>query len=392
MRETWRWYGATDDPIKLDEIRETGVQGVVTSLYHVDPDTAWNVKDVQSLKAKIEAADLTWDVVESIPVPNSVKLGNSARDAGIETFSNSLRAVARAGIPMVCYNFMPTFDWTRTSISWSTRTGLATRFDYVGFAVYDLFLLKRPGASEDYSEEVIAAAERGFKTSSPEMLDALESVIVTGLPSYLNIKSPEDVLRQIALFEGMGREDIAANLSYFLQAVGPLADELGVNLGIHPDDPPFPVFGLPRIVSNGDDLQRLLDAHDSPRNGLTFCTGSLGASPTNDTLALFERFASRVNFLHLRNVTIDGERSFFEDEHLVGQTDMVALSRAILREERRREAEGRADAIIPMRPDHGQLNQRDADLGSPHGYSYIGRLKGLAELRGVAKALEAQLG
>lgn len=389
MRETWRWYAARD-PISLEAIRETGAQGIVTSLYHVPPDDAWEPEEVGALKSQIEAAGLTWDVVESIPVPNVVKLGNADRDVGVETFARSLRAVAEAGIKTVCYNFMPTFDWTRTSTRWSTSTGLATRFNYVEFAACDLFLLKRPGAATNYSDAVRAKAERLFKTSPPEALHHLQAVIVAGLPANLNATKPSDILRQIALFEGMQHDDIAANLTYFQRAVGPLADELGVNLGIHPDDPPFSVFGLPRVVSNGADLQRILDAHPSPRNGLTFCTGSLGASPSNDTLELFERFASRVHFLHLRNVTIDGERSFFEDEHLVGQTDMVALCEAILREERRRAATGRADAVIPMRPDHGQLNRRDADLGAPHGYSYIGRLKGLAELRGITTALEAQ--
>lgn len=391
MIETWRWYGPQDDPITLAEIRETGAAGIVTSLYHIHPDVAWDVNEVRHLKSRIETAGLKWDVVESIPVPNSVKLGNADRHKGIETFITSLRAVAEAGIGMVCYNFMPTFDWTRTRTDWSTPTGLATRFDYLDFAGFDLFVLKRPDAELDYTAEEIEEASKAYHAASPELLAEIAQTVRLGLPGNLNVRTDADVLDQIALFKGMTHADISANLDTFLKAVVPVAEEVGVNLGIHPDDPPFPVFGLPRVVSNGDDLARILAAHDSPRNGLTFCTGSLGASATNNTVELFERFADRVNFLHLRNVTIDGRRSFFEDEHLSGQTDMVALLNLILREESRRRAEGREDATIPMRPDHGQLNTRDLEMGSPHGYSYIGRLKGLAELRGVAAAISAQL-
>lgn len=390
MRETWRWYGP-GDPVTLPAIRETGARGIVTSLYHVHPDEAWDPAEVGGLKSVIEAEGLSWDVVESIPVPNAVKLGNADFQKGVDTFCASLRAVAAAGIPMVCYNFMPTFDWTRTRTDWKTRTGLATRFDYIDFAAFDLFVLKRPGAEKDYTDEERDKARRAFDAASPEALREIDRTIRLGLPANLNVTTSEGVLAQIAQFEGMSHTDIAGNLDAFLKAVVPLADELGVNLGIHPDDPPFPVFGLPRVVSNGDDLARILAAHPSPHNGLTFCTGSLGASATNNTLDLFARFAHRVNFLHLRNVTIDGERSFFEDEHLSGQTDMAALIGLILREERRRASEGRCDAVIPMRPDHGQLNARDAGMGSPHGYSYIGRLKGLAELRGVAAGVSVQL-
>jgi mannonate dehydratase len=312
-----------------------------------------------------------------------VKLGTSGRDAAIETFCRSLRAVGAAGIRTVCYNFMPTFDWTRTRTDWRTRTGLATRFDYCDFVAYDLFVLKRPGAEKGYPEADIEAARVAYAAATPEDLAHVEHTIRLGIPGYLKVRTRDDLLRQIAPFEGMDRAELAGNLDIFLKAVVPVAEEAGVNLGIHPDDPPFPVFGLPRVVCDGDDLARILAAHGSPRNGLTFCTGSLGASAGNDISALFGRFGHRVNFLHLRNVRIDGMRAFFEDEHLSGQTNMAELIALILREERRREAEGRADRVIPMRPDHGQLNARDAGMGSPHGYSYIGRLKGLAELRGV---------
>jgi mannonate dehydratase len=382
MRETWRWYGP-DDPVTLPAIAETGAAGVVTALYHVHPDTAWEVEDVRALKARIEAAGLTWDVVESIPVPNAVKTGGAGWEAGIDTFCRSLRAVGAAGIGTVCYNFMPTFDWTRTRTDWRTRTGLATRYDHLDFAVYDLFVLRRPGAERSYTEAEVAAAAAAHAAAAPADLDHVERTIRLGIPGYLGVRTREDILAQIARFDGIGQAELAANLDAFIAAVVPVAEEAGVNLGLHPDDPPFPVFGLPRVVSTGEDLARILAAHDSPRHGLTFCTGSLGARPGNDTVALFERFAARVNFLHLRNVRIDGDRAFFEDTHLEGETDMAALISRILREERRRRAEGRADAEIPMRPDHGHLNERDAGMGSPHGYSYIGRLKGLAELRGV---------
>ena len=390
MKETWRWYGPVD-PITLDEISETGATGIVTSLCHVHPDTSWQEDEVRKLKARIEAAGLSWDVVESIPVPNSVKLGNTNWQAGVDTFCASLRSVAAADIATVCYNFMPTFDWTRTRTDWETRTGLATRFDYHDFASFDLFVLKRPGAKDDYSDEERERAANAYEEATPELLDEINRTVHLGLPGNLNVTSINDVMAQIDLFKGMSHDDISGNLDEFLKAVVPVADELGINLGIHPDDPPFPVFGLPRVVSNGDDLQRILNAYDSPRNGLTFCTGSLGAASGNNTLDLFERFADRVNFLHLRNVTIDGNRSFFEDEHLSGQTDMVALTGLILKEESRRAEVGRQDVIIPMRPDHGQLNARDAAMGSPHGYSYIGRLKGLAELRGVAAAMSMRV-
>ena len=388
MKETWRWYGH-NDPISLNAIREAGATGIVTSLYHIEPDQVWNAQEVKAIKAEIERAGLTWEVVESIPVPNSVKLNNDDWRSGLDTFIGSMEAVAEADIGCVCYNFMPTFDWTRTSIDWETPTGLATRFDFIEFAIYDLFILQRPNAEKSYDAQTLALAEERFQTASEEQRAQLEQVITLGLPDNLNVNSSQDVVAQISLFDGMHREDIANNLDIFIKQIGPVADRLGVNLGIHPDDPPFPVFGLPRVVSNEADLTRILSAHDSPRNGLTFCTGSLGASADNNTVELFRKFSHRVNFMHLRNVTLDGDRTFFEDEHLRGQTDMVELIKLIRAEEKRRLASGRADATIPMRPDHGQLNSLDADLGASHGYSYIGRLKGLAELRGVSTAVDA---
>jgi len=390
MRETWRWYGE-DDPVTLESIREAGAVGIVTALYHVDPDISWDVAEVNQVTARIADAGLSWDVVESIPIPNSVKLGNDNRQQGIDTFVASLTAVAGAGVGTVCYNFMPTFDWTRTQANWVTSTGLATRFDYIDFAIYDLLILERPGAERDYSADIRKLAKEKFTYSLPAELAEIEKVIVAGLPKKPGINASQNILRQIAQFDGLGHAEISENLDAFIRAVAPVAEELGVNLGIHPDDPPFPVFGLPRVVSNGEDLERILAASDSPNHGLTFCTGSLGASAENDVCDLFRRFGDRVNFLHLRNVTIDGYRSFFEDDHLRGQTDMVSLIKLILREEHRRSSEEGADATIPMRPDHGHLNARDTEMGSPHGYSYIGRLKGLAELRGVATALSEHI-
>ena len=382
MKEIWRPYGP-EDPITLDATREAGAVGVVTSLCHIHPDVGWDVGEVQVLKTIIEAAGLTWDVVESIRVPNSVELGNADWQARLETFRTSLRAAA-AGTGMVCYNFVPTFDWTRTRTNWPASTGQAMRFDFDDFVAFDLFVRKRPGVELAYSGKKIEAARAAYQSAQPEMLEEISSTVWLGLPSNLNVTSNKGIREKIAQFDGMAHQDIAGNLQRFLRATGPDADELGVNLGIHPDDPPFPVFGLPRIVSNGDDLQRKLDAYVSPRNGITFCTGSLGASPGNDTLALFERFAHSVNSLHLRNVTIDRKKCFIEDDHLSGQTDMVALIASILSEERRRKTEGRNDAVIPIRPDHGHLNARDDDMGSPRGYSYIGRLEGLAELRDIS--------
>ncbi len=351
MKETWRWFGP-QDPVSLEQVRQAGATGIVTALHHLYRGEAWPLEEVLKRKAEIEAAGFVWSVVESIPVHNAIKLRSGPYRQFIGAWKDSLVNVGKAGVRVVCYNFMPVVDWTRTDLKWRLASGgYALRFDGIDFAAYDLFILRRlPGAEGWYTRETI----RGL----------------------------------LAEYQGMTAPDLRANLVAFLQEVIPVAAEAGVRLAIHPDDPPWSLFGLPRVVSTADDARKILAGADAPASGLTFCVGSYGARADNDLLVMVREFAARIHFAHLRQVKREADRSFHEAEHLDGSSNMVGVIRTLMEEEARRRREGRADNEIPMRPDHGHLLADDISKKVNPGYSLVGRLKGLAELRGVMRGLE----
>lgn len=384
MEECFRWYGPSD-PVPLAHIRQAGATGIVTALHEVYDGSPWPEAALLERRALIEAAGLRWSVVESIPVHNAIKVAGPERDRYVGWYKDSLRAVARAGVATVCYNFMPVLDWTRTELRHPMPNGaLALRFDAVDFAAYDLFVLRRPGAAADYAPDRAAAAEGRMAEMTEERAARIERNLIAGLPATERRYDRALLLRALADYEGLTADDLHGHLADFLRAIVPVAEECGVRLCIHPDDPAFPLFGLPRIVSTAADARRILAAADSPANGLTFCTGSYGTRAENDLPAMVREFGPRIHFAHLRNVRREPDGSFHEADHLDGSTDMPAVVIALLDEGERRRAEGRADWRIPLRPDHGHLIADDiAKERINPGYSLIGRLRGLAELRGV---------
>ncbi|ALN75490.1 MULTISPECIES: mannonate dehydratase [unclassified Aureimonas] len=391
MKECFRWYGP-NDPVPLAHIRQAGATGIVTALHQIYDGTAWPEQAIRERKSLIEAGGLEWAVVESIPVHNSIKLGSGERDRYIGWYKDTLKALAACGIQTICYNFMPVLDWTRTELRHPMPSGaLALRFDAVDFAAYDLFVIQRPHAEGDYSEQTIALAKARKAEMSEEKAALIEHNLIAGLPASERQYDRKLFLQALGDYAGLGRDELHDNLAYFLRAIVPVAEELGLRLCIHPDDPAFPLFGLQRIVSTSDDARRILAAADSPANGLTFCTGSYGTRADNDLPAMVREFGPRIHFAHLRNVTLEPDGSFHESDHLGGTADMPAVIVALLEEQARREAEGRADWQIPFRPDHGHLMADDLakDRINP-GYSLIGRLRGLAEIRGVMQGVAVE--
>ena len=387
MEQTWRWFGP-DDPVPLAHVRQAGATGVVTALHSHYRGEVWPVEAIAERKRVIEAAGLRWSVVESIPVPDAIKLRDAGAAEAIAAFRASMERVAAAGVTVICYNFMPVVDWTRTALRWPAASGgLALRFDMADFVAYDALVLGRPGAADEYPAAILAEAERRAARMTPGAIAEIEFTVIAGLPGAEGSHDREGLARAVARYDGLGSEGLRANLIAFLRDVVPTAERLGVRMCLHPDDPPFPLFGLPRVVSTLADYQAILDAVPEPASGVTLCTGSLGARRDNDVPAMARVLAPRIHFAHLRNVTIEADGSFFEDDHLGGGVDMVAVVDALLREEARRRDEGRADAEIPFRPDHGHLLLDDQEKKTYPGYSAIGRLKGLAELRGVIAAL-----
>jgi mannonate dehydratase len=388
LEQTWRWFGPKD-PIQLDNIREAGATGIVTALHQIPGGTAWSDAAVVERKTMIEQAGLRWSVVESIPVTPALKARTAQWRSDIEAWKASLRALGKAGVRTVCYNFIPIIDWTRTDLAYPLKSGAALRFDMADFVAYDVFVLKRPQAADSYEAATVQAAEARFREMSTARQEEIERIVLAGLPGSDFSYDRAGFLTLLRDYEHMSKDDLRANLAAFHREVVPVAEEAGIRLCIHPDDPPIDLFGLPRVVSTADDIAALLDAVDSPANGLTFCVGSLTSRADNDTTAMAKRFASRIAFLHMRNVTREAGGSFTESEHLTGDADMVAIIAAMLDEEDRRQNEGRWDAEIPFRPDHGHLLAADPVRNANPGYSYVGRLKGLAELRGVEMALRA---
>jgi len=396
MRQTWRWFGP-DDLASVDDMLQAGVEGVVTALHHVPNGAVWTPEEIARRQDQVRRtrdgspSGLEWEVVESLPVSEDIKKQKGAWREHHDAYRQSLRNLAAAGIEVVCYNFMPLLDWTRTDLRWRlAHGGTCMRFDLVDFAAFDIHLLARQGAAEGYPEAVVEAAGRRHRDTDDGWKAALVRNITAGLPGTTETLTLEDVRDHLAEYGPISPDRLRRNFADFLEAVVPTAGELGLRLCCHPDDPPFPLLGLPRIVSTESDYAALVAAVDSPANGITLCSGSLGARPDNDLPGMMRRLGHRVHFLHLRNVRRDADTiptSFYEAEHLAGSTDMVALVAAALEEEARRRAEGRADHRIPMRPDHGQDLLDDLGRDAQPGYPTIGRLRGLAELRGVAAGL-----
>ncbi len=389
MQETWRWFGP-DDSVSLTNILQAGASGVVTSLHEIPTGAAWPLAAIQARKQLIEEHGLTWAVVESVPVHNDIKTRTGQYRQYLENYKTSLRHLGEAGVTTVCYNFMPVVDWTRTNLSYQLpNQSQALRFEMTDFAAYDVYMLKRKNAEQDYAPDVLERAKTRFFAMSAAEQQLLEKNIIAGLPGGEGSYTRESIGAAIDQFIQLGNDGMRANLFAFLREVVPVAEEAGVRLCIHPDDPPFSLFGLPRVVSTADDARALLDAAPSEANGLTLCAGSYGARGDNDLVRMAEEFGSRIYFVHLRNVKREADGSFYESEHLDGDNDMVGLVDALLAEEDRRRASGQAALEIPMRPDHGHLmGDEIGRAGVNPGYSFAGRMKGLAELRGVIHTLE----
>jgi mannonate dehydratase len=389
MLQTWRWFGP-DDPVSLENVRQAGAVGVVSALHHMNRGQVWSEDEVAKRRAEIEAGGLVWPVSESIGVGEEIKTRSGDYRARIGNYKQSIRNAARAGVKAFCYNFMAITDWTRTELNWPLPSGgTALRFDAVQFAAYDLFILRRDGAEDDYAPAQRDAARARFEAMSPREMQALERTLIDWLPARDFTYDRESFRRALAAYKDLTVEDLRANLIEFVREIAAVAEEEGVSLAIHPDDPAFPLFGLPRVLSTADDFRKLFAGAPSPANGMTLCSGSLGSNPRNDVVGMAKEFGPRVHFAHLRNVMREPDGSFFEADHLAGETDMVRLVAELMTEEDRRRAEGREDAEIPMRPDHGHLLGDDGKRRVNPGYSFIGRLKGLAELRGVMQTVEA---
>ena len=395
MEETWRWFGP-NDAVGLPQIRQTGARGIVTSLHEIPYGEVWSVAAIEERK-KLLAADpslgLYWRVVESLPIHERIKLNEGDLGPLFDNYRQSMRNLAACGIKTICYNFMPVIDWTRTELAYPLPGGgNALRFGIVEFAAFDCYMLERPGAEADFSETTLRAAKDWARTASEATKAKLLASIMAGLPGAYDRYDIPGLRGMLDRYRGVTPPVLKDNLARFLCEIIPTAEELGMRFAIHPDDPPRSLMGLPRIVSGGDDIADVLGAVDSVANGLTLCSGSLGAGPHNDVPAIAKRFASRIHVAHLRNVAKDADGSFMEADHLDGDTDMVALVTVLMEEQERRRAAGDTNWRIPMRPDHGHELLDDIGRPTHPGYPIIGRMKGLAELRGVMRAVSAAKG
>ncbi|MEM5519631.1 mannonate dehydratase [Sulfitobacter sp. AS59] len=387
MIETWRWYGDLD-AISLGEIAQTGARGIVTALHEIPYGEVWPSQTIAERKARIIEAGFSWEVVESLPIHERIKKGDGDLSQLFANYRQSLANLAGQGVKTVCYNFMPLLDWTRTDLAAPVAGGATClRFEAVRMAAFEVHMLGRQAAEADYTPEVLAKAAAWFQQATEADRDALLAAIMAGLPGAFDRYDVNGLRDALTQYDGIDRAALRANYKRFLDEVIPTAENLGMRLCVHPDDPPRDILGLPRIVSNGDDLDWVLAAHDSPANGITLCSGSLGANPQNDVPAIAARVADRIHFAHLRNVRKDPDGSFEEAAHLDGDTDMVALIAVLLAEQKRRQAAGREDVLIPFRPDHGHHMLSDHERDLIPGYPLIGRLRGLAELRGVIQGL-----
>ncbi len=376
MEQTWRWFGPSD-PVSLQDVKQTGATGVVTALHHIPHGEVWTTEEINKRKNEVQKAGLVWSVVESITVHETIKTRSGDYKNYIEKYKTSIRNVAACGIPVITYNFMPVNDWTRTSLNYEMPDGSqALYFNWIDMAVFDLYILKRDNAVDSYSKNILQEAEERFKSYTKKQLEDLAGVVMFGIPGEKRI-STNDMLQKLELYKEINADSLRNNLCEFQKEISVAAEECNVKLAIHPDDPPFSILGLPRIVSTQNDFDYFLKKVDNPSNGVCFCTGSLGASANNNLTEMAKRIGDKIHFVHLRNVTRDDDGNFYEADHLGGDNDMYSIVKELVL------LQQKCKKSIPFRPDHGHKMLDDLKKTTNPGYSAIGRLRGLAEIRGL---------